>query len=719
MATRQLPRWRQESDVLIHLKLKDNGVAVDWTSLADISAYMYSDTQRIIMGRAEARINGSDSEVLDVSYFAVRPQYLGPASIVVRCTYQGRVKTYDLPVGIFVPRTAMATGIEVITDPEIDAEIDIDDIEAPESDVTLEVEEVSTSLLDGAIEAANEAADRANEAAERAEHVSGEAVLYVEQELSSGQQSQARTNIGAGTYTKPLGGIPSQDLSLEVNKSLMNKVTSSKSQIPDNFTTSDITEVFDKFGIDIEDFLRLSLGTSNFIIFKDPYTISHTWLYSVSLRDNKMVFSDGIEQYILTLSSNPEFYTFAKHETELTSNKVTALSAQSTDTQYPSAKLVYDQLATKQPTIDSLHKLSYSLISDTPDLSGFITKSVNDLTNYYLKSETYTRAEVEALIAAIQGMEWVPVDTLPTASASTMNKIYLVPAANPQTQNQLDEYYTKDNGSEADPRYTWELFGSAAIDLSGKADKVSGATSGNFAGLDANGNLVDSGKKASDFATAAQGTKADGAVRFNASQSLTDAQKLQARNNIEAAKDDVLVVNTTDTSMTYDIVNAAYIAGKLVIAVYNGLRYTAVGKRSNGNILFTCLDVTVSTSGREYSTQGLELNTDDLWIVNVNLGSIENAANKVTSFGSTPSDTKYPSEKLVKDSLDAKQPTIDAQHKLDYSLVDNTPTMPTVPDISTNIATDASSDDKTASPKAVKTYVDNIVGNIETLLAAI
>ena len=38
-------------------------------------------------------------------------------------------------------------------------------------------------------------------------------------------------------------------------------------------------------------------------------------------------------------------------------------------------------------------------------------------------------------------------------------------------------------------------------DITGKADKVSGATSGNFAALDANGNLTDSGKSASDFAT--------------------------------------------------------------------------------------------------------------------------------------------------------------------------------------------------------------------------
>jgi len=39
------------------------------------------------------------------------------------------------------------------------------------------------------------------------------------------------------------------------------------------------------------------------------------------------------------------------------------------------------------------------------------------------------------------------------------------------------------------------------IDLTGKADKVTDATSGNFAGLDDNGNLTDSGKNAADFKT--------------------------------------------------------------------------------------------------------------------------------------------------------------------------------------------------------------------------
>lgn len=63
---------------------------------------------------------------------------------------------------------------------------------------------------------------------------------------------------------------------------------------------------------------------------------------------------------------------------------------------------------------------------------------------------------------------------------------------------------------------------------SGKANKVSGATSGNFAGIDANGDLTDSGSKASDFATAAQGTKADSAiqsVKVNGTALTPDANK--------------------------------------------------------------------------------------------------------------------------------------------------------------------------------------------------
>ena len=72
-------------------------------------------------------------------------------------------------------------------------------------------------------------------------------------------------------------------------------------------------------------------------------------------------------------------------------------------------------------------------------------------------------------------------------------------------------------------------------DTNDKADKVSGATNGNFAGLDANGNLTDSGKKASDFATASHNqasntinamtgyTKASTAAAIAATDTLNEA----------------------------------------------------------------------------------------------------------------------------------------------------------------------------------------------------
>ena len=98
-----------------------------------------------------------------------------------------------------------------------------------------------------------------------------------------------------------------------------------------------------------------------------------------------------------------------------------------------------------------------------PDVSQFITKSVNDLANYYTKSQTYTQTEVQQLINAVKQFTYELVNTLPTASAPTMNKIYLTPSSDPQTQNVKDEYITIQNGST----YSWEQIGSTAIDLSG------------------------------------------------------------------------------------------------------------------------------------------------------------------------------------------------------------------------------------------------------------
>lgn len=62
--------------------------------------------------------------------------------------------------------------------------------------------------------------------------------------------------------------------------------------------------------------------------------------------------------------------------------------------------------------------------------------------------------------------------------------------------------------------------------VSSKADMVDGATDGNFASLDSNGNLADSGHSHADYATAQQGAKADKSVQgilVNGSEVQKDA----------------------------------------------------------------------------------------------------------------------------------------------------------------------------------------------------
>lgn len=96
-------------------------------------------------------------------------------------------------------------------------------------------------------------------------------------------------------------------------------------------------------------------------------------------------------------------------------------------------------------------------VSDLSNDTGFVTNTVNNLVNYYKKSETYTQAEVDALISAIVTLNVLVVQTLPTQDISTTT-IYLVPKATAETQDVYDEYLYVNNA--------WEHIGSTEIDLS-------------------------------------------------------------------------------------------------------------------------------------------------------------------------------------------------------------------------------------------------------------
>lgn len=90
--------------------------------------------------------------------------------------------------------------------------------------------------------------------------------------------------------------------------------------------------------------------------------------------------------------------------------------------------------------------------------SGYITKAVSDLANYYLKSETLSKTEINALVSAIPKFTISVVSSLPTSNISETT-VYLVKSG---TGGDLYTEYIRVNNA-------WEILGSQKVDLTGYA----------------------------------------------------------------------------------------------------------------------------------------------------------------------------------------------------------------------------------------------------------
>ena len=109
------------------------------------------------------------------------------------------------------------------------------------------------------------------------------------------------------------------------------------------------------------------------------------------------------------------------------------------------------------------HTHDYSEITNTPTIptktsdltndSGYITKTVENLTNYYLKTELYTQEEVNEIVGNINHLDSKIVDTLPTENIST-STVYLIKVGD--TTNYTQHMYI--DGA-------WADLGTTQIDL--------------------------------------------------------------------------------------------------------------------------------------------------------------------------------------------------------------------------------------------------------------
>ena len=171
--------------------------------------------------------------------------------------------------------------------------------------------------------------------------------------------------------------------------------------------------------------------------------------------------------------------------------------------------------------------------------------------------------------------------------------------------------------------------------VTAKADKVADAVEGNFAGLDADGNLKDSGSKASDFATAAQGAKADSAiqgVKVNGVELTADEEKKVNVTVAEGATNGSVAVNGKDVTV-HGLKSAAYTESSDYATAAQGAKAdSAIQKVSVNGVELEATENGVDVTVAESTADGkISVNGKDVAIHGLKSAAYTDAANYATA----------------------------------------------------------------------------------------
>lgn len=190
--------------------------------------------------------------------------------------------------------------------------------------------------------------------------------------------------------------------------------------------------------VDANNYLKLTLSDGN--------VINAGQIKTVSMVDNTLSLESAnpVENRVITSALN---------------NKVNKVSGKQLSTEdFTTAeknKLANIENGAQVNTLENLIiNGEEATIVDKKIALNIITSAVSNLQNYYLKSETYTKTEVEELIGSTVGVTIEIVQELPTVGQT--NVIYFLPT---ETTNVYSQYiYTANDG--------WVLIGSTSVDLS-------------------------------------------------------------------------------------------------------------------------------------------------------------------------------------------------------------------------------------------------------------
>ena len=205
--------------------------------------------------------------------------------------------------------------------------------------------------------------------------------------------------------------------------------------------------------------------------------------------------------------------TLILQDADLRRKKVNSFQSTPDNNHYPSEKLVKDSLDEKLnssekganngvASLDSAGKVPSSQLPTIPDVStkydtGDTSETTLDDADYFPFYDNSASAKRKSLWSNIKAKLKTYFDSIYlTSHQDITGKADKV--SNPTNGNfaALDA-----NGNLTDSGHKHSDYLTSHQNISGKADKVSNPTNGNFAALDANGNLTDSGHKHSDYIT--------------------------------------------------------------------------------------------------------------------------------------------------------------------------------------------------------------------------
>ena len=204
----------------------------------------------------------------------------------------------------------------------------------------------------------------------------------------------------------------------------------------------------------------------------DAETIKGKTLEEIALKADIPTKISQLEQDVELGVSEEDVMNIIENNAEQTNTLDVGISATfdaTSDDQIPTSKAVAEMVTDAvdnfkvdefEPAINNLRDDIPTKTSQLTNNSGFITNAVNNLTNYYLKSETYTKSEVQQLLSTISGLQLEVVTNLPTTNISS-NTIYLKPLDSAKGNNIYEEYIYVNS--------KWETIGTTAVDLSNYA----------------------------------------------------------------------------------------------------------------------------------------------------------------------------------------------------------------------------------------------------------